>query len=353
MNSNKYNHLKMKYSIIFISNAIGGIKTFQNTLIKFLLRNDTECVLFDKHNFKINKNNRLKHYKINVLGQIYYTCKMLRKINIINKNKNSIFIFSNPVIFVMYFFYIKLFFKKNKIFFFTHSHLTKKRITLKLFNYISSIFFLFIDRVFYVSRFTKNWWEKKYFFCKYSKNSIQYNSIETFKKIKKIKSKKFRIGFVGRLGYEKGLQKFLNIASKNKDKYIFNIFSNEKLKLNNSQKKYINFHLKKNLEEIYNKIDLLLVSSPIENCPFSVLEAKSFGIPTLVYLTKGGIMEIITNNHDGIIIKKYVNNLRLSEYIEKIKNNYNFFSLNALSSSKNFDAKIQITKLIRNKLLNN
>ena len=342
----------MKDSIIFISNAIGGIKTFQNTLIKFTLKKNIECILLDENNYKVNKNSNLKYFKTNVLSQIYDTCKILRKLSITNKKKNSIFIFSNPVIFVIYFFYIKLFYKQNKIYFFTHSHLTKKKITLKLCNFISSFFFIFIDRVFYVSKFTKSWWEKKYFFCKYAKNSIQYNSVELIKKYKKKNIKKFRVGFVGRLGYEKGIQKFLEIALNNKDKYIFNIFSNEKLFLDSFQKKYVNFFYKKVPKKIYNKIDLLLISSPIENCPFSVLEAKCYGIPTLVYLTKGGINEIVTNNYDGVIIKKYKNNSQLIKYIEKIKKNYKFFSINAFHNSKRFNSKIEIAKLIKNKLLN-
>ena len=125
---------------------------------------------------------------------------------------------------------------------------------------------------------------KKYYFCKYSNNSIQYNSvhIRKKKKIKKIK-KKFNIGFVGRLSKEKGIDNFLKIANDNKNIFSFNIFSDEKLKLNYSQKKYINYFFNLKTHQIYKKIDLLLVTSPIENCPFSVLEAKSNGIPVLAY----------------------------------------------------------------------
>ena len=54
-------------------------------------------------------------------------------------------------------------------------------------------------------------------------------------------------------------------------------------------------------EIIYKKFGILLVTSPIENCPFSVLEAKSYGIPTLS-ISDGGIREIVKNNKDGIIL---------------------------------------------------
>lgn len=340
----------MKNSIIFISNAIGGIKTSRDILIKFIIKNKIDCILIDKSNSPIITN-KLKYFKINVLNKIYKTFKVLKKLSVTNKKKKSIFIFSNPVIFVIYFFFIKFLFKRSKIFFFVHSHLTKKKYSLKLFNYISSFLFIFIDSVFYVSKFTKKWWQKEYYFCKYASSSIQYNSIQIQKRFYKKLNKKFRIGFVGRLSDEKGLQKFIDIAYNYKDKFTFNIFSNEKLILKNSQKKYINFYFNKHSSLIYKNIDLLLVTSPIENCPFNVLEAKAHGIPTLAYLTKGGISEIIENNFDGIIIKDHKNNLKFLAQINNIKKNYKFFSNAAYKNSKKYNADIEIKKLIVNKFL--
>ena len=315
----------MKNNIVFISNAFGGIKTFQDTLIKFITKMEIECVLIGEKTSKDYKKKNLKHYKVNVLKNIYETFKVLQTIKKKNKKDSTIFIFSNPIIFIIYFLYIKLFFNKKKIFFFAHSHLTKKSIVLYLCTLISSIFFIFSNKVFYVSKFTKKYWEKTYFFPKFVKSSIQYNSIELSKKINKISNKNFRIGFVGRVDKEKGLEKFLKIANENKNDLIFNIFSNSKLRLNNSQKKYVKFFFNKNVPTIYKNIDLLLVTSPIENCPFSVLEAKSYGIPTLVYFTKGGVNEIVKNNHNGIIIKSTKKKLKTINYINKIKFNYNFF----------------------------
>ncbi len=341
----------MKNSFIFISNSFGGIKTFQNTLIEFLIDYKLDCFLIDRENYK-KKNKKIKFFKLNVLDEIFKTFKILKKISKRNKNKKSIFILSNPVILVTYFIYIKLFFKESKIFFFSHSHLTKKRFILLIFNFISSFIFLFLNKVFYVSKFTKRWWEKNFYFCKYAKNSIQYNSIHIQKKkVRKIK-KKFSIGFVGRLTKEKGIENFLKIANYNKQNFLFNIFSDEKLKLTNPQKKYINFFFNFKTKDIYKKIDLLLVTSPLENCPFSVLEAKSYGIPILAYLTKGGIKEIVRNNKDGILLDKKSNQLLIQKYLYKIKKNYDFFSKNAFLNAEKFNSKINIKKLINNELLN-
>ena len=226
----------MKNSIIFISNAIGGIKTFQDTLIKFAIQNNIECILLDKINHNLKNKKKIKYFKIKVLDEIYNTLKILMNLSNINKRKRSIFIFSNPVIFVIYFFFIKLFFKNSKIFFFVHSHLTKKNILLTIINYISSILFIFINRIFYVSKFTKGWWDKNYFFSKYAKNTIQYNSVELSDKINS-KNRRFSIGFIGRVTREKGLNKFLDIAYENRKKFVFKVFSDEKLKKNIKQKK--------------------------------------------------------------------------------------------------------------------
>ena len=70
----------MKNSIIFISNAFGGIKTFQNILIKFIIKKEVECILIDEKQFKNSKKKGLKFYKINVLKEISNTFKILQKI---------------------------------------------------------------------------------------------------------------------------------------------------------------------------------------------------------------------------------------------------------------------------------
>ena len=138
----------MKNSFVFISNAFGGIKTFQDTLIKFITKMEIDCILIDEKPFKIFKKKTLKHHKINVLKKIFNTFVILKKIKNRNINKRTIFVFSNPVIFLIYFLYIKLSYNNKKIFFFAHSHLTKKGILLYLCSLISTLFDLIISSLF-------------------------------------------------------------------------------------------------------------------------------------------------------------------------------------------------------------
>ena len=340
----------MKDNIIFISNSVGGIKTFEDILIKFIHIKRIKCIVINNIYYNKKDKQKINHYKSNVIKQPLNTFKILNKIKkrTKNANQNFLFIFSNPIIYVIYFLYIKIFYNKNKIYFFVHSHLTKKNVSLYLITLISSIFFLFTNRVYYVSRFTRKWWERIYFFPLFTKGIIQYNSIILPRHKKKKTNKKFRIGFVGRIDREKGLDVFLDIAHKNKKNYIFNVFSEQHLKLNTDQKKYINFFYREKKSTIYNNIDLLLITSPIENCPYAVLEAKSLGIPTLSVLTKGGINEIIKNNYDGIIIKSNKKIINIKKFIDKIRSNYKFFSDNSLKEAEKYSARIKIPLLIKN-----
>ena len=82
----------MKNSIIFISNAIGGIKTSRDILIKFIIKNKIDCILIDKSNSPIITS-KLKYFKINVLNKIYKTFKVLKKLSVTNKKKNLFLFF--------------------------------------------------------------------------------------------------------------------------------------------------------------------------------------------------------------------------------------------------------------------
>jgi glycosyltransferase involved in cell wall biosynthesis len=89
-----------------------------------------------------------------------------------------------------------------------------------------------------------------------------------------------------------------------------------------------------------------LTTSPIENCPFAVLESKSYGIPTLS-LSEGGIREIIKNKKDGILLNNETSIENIEKNIMYIKNNYKFFSKNSYNNSKKFDIKFLRDKIFK------
>ena len=334
----------MQNNFILLSNSIGGIQTFEELLIKYLKKKKIKCNLVkNNQKEKSDKKHYFNSFNSNCINNIFKTIGIIKKIKNNNKNDKFIFIFSNQLIFIIYFFYIKFFFKNKKIYLFIHSHITKTNILLIISAFISTILSFWINKLYYVSNFTKKWWEKRFFFTLLLKNAVHYNSVN-LQKIKK-KNKKLHIGFVGRADKEKGLELFLKIANIYKNKYKFFVFNNDKVHINKNNKN-IKFFYNEKKKNIYKKIDVLLVTSPIENCPYTVLEAKSYGIPTLAYLTKGGINEIIKNNYDGFLIKKKNIN-KLEKTFLKLKKKYKIYSKNSIKNSYNYNSNIKIPKLIK------
>jgi glycosyltransferase involved in cell wall biosynthesis len=328
----------MKKVFIIISNGFGGIKTYENNIKKFLKKEKQTIYFIGKKN---NKNNL---FSCDALYQPIKTFKNIIKIKKKNISKEFFFLISNPLVLIIYFFPLKFFFEKKKIILTKHSHIFKITLKQLIIGFASSILSIFIDSVIFVSKFTQQWWFKYFFFYRFSRNKIIYNFIFEIKKLKK-DNKTFNIGFVGRTDNEKGLEKYIEIANYlKKSKINFLVFGNK----NNiqSKKRNIKFYGWQNKKNIYRKIHLLLVTSPIENCPFSVLEAKSFGVPTLS-ISDGGIKEIIKNKKDGILLNNDCSLKKIVENIFYIKKNYNFFSTQCINNIARFSYKLQKKNLLK------
>ena len=335
--------MKKKLNLVFLSNANGGIATFQSNLINFLHEKKIKTYLFDQINnqtfFSINKKKNIKTFYSNVLKEIKLTIKHLSKIK--NSNILNIFIISNPVILLIYFFPIKLMFRKNRIIFFHHSHIIKNTLYEYFIGYLTTLFKIFVDKTVYVSKFTKEWWRKFFFVNRFLKSKIIFNSTEKIK-IKIKNRNKINVGFIGRFDSEKGIDKFLMYTKKSNLKNLnFIIFGDGNLKsLIPKKNKNIKLYNWSSKNFIYSQIDILFVTSEIENCPFTVIEAKSLGIPTIT-TSKGGINEIIKNNHDGIILKKNAKIIEINNSILEIISKYQIYRKNCLINSKKFSKKNQ------------
>ncbi len=156
-----------------------------------------------------------------------------------------------------------------------------------------------------------------------------------------------RIGFVGRLEKEKGINIFLKIAEYMvESKFNFEIFGDGSLKKEIKNNNNINLNKWENQNKIYKKIDILFLTSPIENCPFTILEAKSYGVPVLS-ISKGGVKEIIKNNDDGIILKSNSDYKKIKKNLIYLKNNIKKFRKNCFINRKKFNEKINYLKLIK------
>ena len=163
----------MKKVFVIISNGGGGIATFQKYFIENILRLNHKIYFIDKHNnhtFKyFNKKikNKIKLFKCNAISE---PKKVLSSLKIIKKNeldKKVIFIFSNPALLISYFFYLSILFRNKKVNLFIHSHILKINISQIIINFFSSLISPFIDKVYFVSKFTEKWWLKYFFFINY------------------------------------------------------------------------------------------------------------------------------------------------------------------------------------------
>jgi glycosyltransferase involved in cell wall biosynthesis len=330
----------MEKIFVIISNATAGIETYETNLIKLLEQRKQKVYLIsEKKELPKKKNILTKNYYCNAIWEPIKVLSHLIKIKNTHNFSKISFIISNPLILVIYFFIFKFFFKNKKIFLIKHSHITNFKFSQIIIGFISSILSNFINKVIFVSNFTSEWWCKYFFFYNFCNFTVMHNFIYPPKKIE-IRKKKFvfNIGFVGRLDKEKNFLRFVEIAQYlGSYNFKFFVFGNNSPK--HFFKNNINFFGWKEKKHIYKKIQLLIVTSPLENCPFNVLEAKSYGIPTLT-ISNGGIKEIINNNKDGIILPQAASLNLIKNKIIHIKNNYRFFSKNCTNFSKNFTSSI-------------
>lgn len=166
-------------------------------------------------------------------------------------------------------------------------------------------------------------------------------------------SNSYTIGYIGRLGFSKGLEGLMNSVKEIKDKipnlkliikgdgelknFIENKISSEKFE------DFVSLEMfEKNVCDFYKKIDLLVLPSFYETTNLTILESMYSG--TIVLASKtGGIPEILRDGENGFMFKRgdfkdfinkivYINKLSKNELSDIRKSAYgtvvNKFNLN-------------------------
>lgn len=172
---------------------------------------------------------------------------------------------------------------------------------------------------------------------------------------------------VGRLEYVKGFTDLVyiwNLIEKDFPEWHLNIYGEgpmrKEIEKLTKEFKLQNLHLKgakNNLKEEYLKSSIHVVTSKFEGQPLTILEAMSYGIPTISYNIEVGPKELIIDNKTGFLVEK--NNYK--EMSDKIKLLIKdpvlrkTLSENAFINSKNYDIEVIIThwQELFNKLLLN
>lgn len=209
----------------------------------------------------------------------------------------------------------------------------------KMIDFLISCFTLTCSHLFFVSNYTLISWQK-YWFIKRRKSSsyVIYNVIENNKRNDKKERDNFiKIGFVGRFSDEKQPHIFGETAQlyKNNNNVKFIAFGDGPL-LDECKQKYADYvefrGFNNNLDNIYNSIDILLLTSKFENCPMIILEAALYGVPSIAP-NVGGIPEIIQKGNNGEL---YNNIDEIQSKIEVIINNYSHYSQTASNLIKSY-----------------
>jgi glycosyltransferase involved in cell wall biosynthesis len=336
----------MPKPVIFVSFAptIGGVATHEALHISYISKMQQVVLVGEKIDFVLEGigHAAIKNFvpvRLNVWSNPIQT--WLQWIKIFANHKPAVVVYNNPAVMVKLAPIILLeLLRGASIIAIVHSGAFKEGFKRYPIELISSVGLMFATELVFVSNYTKNHWLDRYPWLKIKNVRIVPNGVPDEASIvpKSHPSGILQIGFVGRLSFEKNPQKFCEIAQFCKKvgaDVAFHVFGDgPMLKQLLIHKDIIEFHGFQPQEKIYSKIDLLVVTSPIENCPYAVLEAKSWGIPAITP-NCGGLPEIICGNFDGILLDNTMVE-SFTSAILYVQKNYERFSRAARSSASRF-----------------
>jgi len=110
------------------------------------------------------------------------------------------------------------------------------------------------------------------------------------------------VGFVGRLHPVKRVDRFISLAHKF-PQLVFDVFGDgsDFMSAKKSSSKNVKLHgFVQQTEEIWSKIDVLVICSDYEGLPLAALEAMSFGIP-VISLKLGQLTTVIQHEVNGFL----------------------------------------------------
>jgi glycosyltransferase involved in cell wall biosynthesis len=330
--------------LIFLSHSgAGGIATYQAHQINYLLKKGENLILIDSQPEITLSNKCFEDVERKYIGVLNistweHPCEVFNFINQISSFYKKVFIFiSNPsLLFIYSYFLFKIHFKnKFRIIITLHSKMIFRLKSLQSSgeSFTSFLLYLFSDQLIFVSNYTKSYWSKYNLILK-CKSTVINNGVVPALRIKsKQRAKKLRVVYVGRFAEDKDPEQFCMIAreSHKRDlRFSFHMYGDGPLldSLRYGYSNFVSFHGWLEESRIYKESDLLLVTSPIENSPYSVLEAKNYGIPVIARRS-GGIPEVVSDQGDALLIEEWSIDEVLKS-ISRIDENFEFFSKRCL-----------------------
>jgi len=187
----------------------------------------------------------------------------------------------------------------------THSGFLTPTLTRLAIELAASLALMSADRITSVSDYTRRYWHGRYPWTRARRFDVIHNGVSLPPPRTRACRTPLRVGFVGRLVAEKDPLLFGEIASRAHDCGLpleFHVFGEGPLEAEIRRRYGHVLALRGHhaVGDIYGDIDLLAMTSPIENCPLALLEAKSWAVPC-VAAAVGGIPELITDGIDGLL----------------------------------------------------
>ena len=153
---------------------------------------------------------------------------------------------------------------------------------------------------------------------------LDFKKFSNIKKTK-IKNKKIKLAYVGRLKKRKGSLILVDIinyfGNRNDIEFIFCGFDEDEFyKLSKKQYKNVKcLGYVDKIQNVYKEIDILILPSFHEGLSYVIMEAMSFGI-LVIANDIPGVNSLIKKNHSGILINNNKSELYIREIIKIILN---------------------------------
>jgi len=215
-----------------------------------------------------------------------------------------------------------------------HSLCLESNIKSRLVEFAISQLIRYFDYYVFVSKYTERSW------CKYRNiRKSKEKLISIFNPMAKAANSYtlnsiISVGYVGRFSEEKQPELFCKLSVNTDFRYV--AYGDGPLQ-EDLKKRYPDIIFRGNCmdtDKIYNDIDILIMTSKFENCPMVILEAKSRGIPCIAP-NVGGIPEIVQSGVDGELYDTFKVE-SIYQILDKIKNNYSYYSCNCLKMANQF-----------------
>ena len=353
--------MKNKTKIIFLVSEFlpgpGGIGNQAYCLSKYLSQSDFELIIiapnrvsFNSRSFDTQEKIRILRYLNSSFFKIFHIIYLLLTQYI--RNKEAILLSSGQLPIIIIGFFSKLFNSKNIAI--SHGHETK--MGNKIFKKLTTYAIKQYDQIIAVSQFSGNILKKKISKDRITiiNNGVNINRFEKQNTIKRKNNNHLNLITLGSLSARKGQHNVINalpFLKKHFTKIKYHMvgpenIKNELLDLAISLKvdDLIQFHGYLDdlqLSKLFYSSDVFLMLSEnlrngdVEGFGIAILEANYFGLPAIG--SKGcGIEDAIKNNETGVLVDSD-SPRQIKIALEKILNNYTYFSNQSRAWAQNHD----------------